>query len=92
MFVSQNKLAYIFYIYSILWATELHAGPLLLMDYRTPCRPTTAYGLQNSMQVFELTEMAKKMKFFTFLAQPAWVWVISSSILYVNVVLEKFQW
>ena len=34
----------------------------------------------------------KKIKFLTFQAQPVWVRVISSSILYVNVVLEKFQW
>ena len=41
--------------------------------------------------IFELPEM-EKMKFWTFQAQPVWVRVISSNILYVNVVLEKFQW
>ena len=34
----------------------------------------------------------QKIKFWTFQAEPVWVRVISSSILYVNVVLEKFQW
>ena len=33
----------------------------------------------------------QKMKFLTFQAQPVWVRVISSSILYVNVVLENFN-
>ena len=32
-----------------------------------------------------------KIKFLTFQAQPVWVRVISSSILYVNVDLEKFS-
>ena len=32
-----------------------------------------------------------KSRLWTFQAQPAWVMVISSSISYVNVVLEKFQ-
>ena len=41
--------------------------------------------------IFELPEMAK-IKFWTFQAQPVWVMVISFSILYVNIVLEKFQW
>ena len=40
----------------------------------------------------ELPEMAKNVKFWTFQAKPVWVRVISSSILYDNVVLEKFQW
>ena len=34
----------------------------------------------------------QKIKFWTFQAQPVWVRVISSSILYVNVALEKCQW
>ena len=41
--------------------------------------------------IFELPEMAKN-EILTFQAQPVWVRVISSIILYVNVVLDKFQW
>ena len=41
---------------------------------------------------FSSSQKRQKMKFWTFQAQPAWVRVISPSVLYVNVVLEKFQW
>ena len=41
---------------------------------------------------FSSSQKWQNVKLWTFQAQPAWVRVISSSILYVNVVLEKFQW
>ena len=37
-------------------------------------------------------ENGKNWSFSTFQTKPAWVRVISSSILYVNAVLDKFQW
>ena len=41
---------------------------------------------------FLSSQKCKKIKFLTFQPQPVWVRVISSIILYVNVILEKFQW
>ena len=41
--------------------------------------------------IFELPEIAKN-EILDFSGQPVWVRVISFTILYVNVVLEKFQW
>ena len=53
---------------------------------RVTCIWMFAYAM-----IFELPEMAKN-EVWTFQAHPVCVRVISSSILYVNVVLEKFQW